>query len=281
MKKISFKSIIHGVLAIILISLLVSCSSDDNSNTPVINSVTVTKYNAYIDEKITLNIDATGYTDTNLYSLNTASPVKFAKTAPTTFDITTTAAIPRALVFAQLKNGTSKTESGLEVGFFVHGVDATYTYAEGLKSADPSSKVVELLGEPTNKMTSTANPSLESWDYPSKGISVGINKQPTGALTVSYVSLRSSNFYTIKSDGTKVFFTNYLGDLGNGWKINNTNTKMDAIIAKLGTPTVKASDPNDPTSQLRTYTFSNNTRFSFYGATENDYVGKLVQSFSL
>ncbi|MGQ7944367.1 hypothetical protein [Flavobacterium sp. WC2509] len=280
MGKKSLKNIIHNILGLCLIGLLASCSTDDNEAV-AINSVTVTKNNAYIEEKITLNIDGTGYTDANLYSLNTATPLKFAKTAATTFDITSAVAAPRSLVFAQLKNADSKTESGIEVGFFTHGVDATYTYAEGIRPTDPSSKVLELLGAPTNKTTSTTDSSVELWAYPSKGISVAIRKTTAGTFEVNNINLNSSNFFTTMPDGTKVNYTNYAGDLGNAWKINNTNTKMDAIITKFGAPTVKASDPNDPTSQLRTYTFSNNTRFSFYGATENDYVGKVVQSFSL
>ncbi|HTG65279.1 MAG TPA: hypothetical protein VL859_02775 [Flavobacterium sp.] len=280
MKKKSLKNIIHTILALCFVSLLASCSADENEAV-VINSVTVTKSNAYIEEKITLNIDGSGYTVANLYNLNGASPLKFTKTAPTTFDIKTAVGAPRSLVFAQLKNATNKTESGIEVGFFVHGVEATYTYAEGIRPTDPSSKVLELLGAPTNKTTSTTDSSIELWAYPAKGISVEIRKTTAGTFEVANVNLCSSNFYTIMPEGAKVFFTNYAGDLGNTWKINNTNTKMEAIIAKFGAPTVKASDPNDPTSQLRTYTFSNNTRFSFYGATENDYVGKLVQSFSL
>jgi len=280
MKKKYLRNIIHSMLALGFVSLIASCSKDDDLNGMAINSVTVNKSNVYIEDKIILNIDGTGYVNANLYSINSGTPLKFAKVAPTTFEITSTTSAPRALVFAQLTNSTGRTEKSLEVNFFIHGVDA-FIHAEGIKPNDPSTKVVELLGAPANKTTSTANPLFESWDYPSKGISVGIYKNTTGDLVVSSVNLLSSSFSTTMPDGSKVVFTNYLGDLGNGWKINNTNTKMEAIIAKLGTPTLKASDPNDPTSLLRTYTFSNKARFTFYGATVDDYVGKLVQSCSL
>lgn len=279
MKK-SPKSIIHGILTLCLVSVLASCSADDNKDAVVINHVTVTKNNAYTDEKIILNIDGTGYTDANLYMLSATSPVKFAKVAPTTFEITSASSAPKTFVFAQLSNNTSKTENSVEVGFFIHGVE-NFTYAEGIKPTDPSSKVLELLGAPANKTISTTDPTLELWAYPSKGISVVIKKITANTFVVNNVNLNSSNFYTTMPDGSKVYFTNYAGDLGNGWKINNINTKMEAIVTKLGKPTTKASDPNDPTSLLRTYTFSNNARFTFYGATEDDYVGKVVQSCSL
>ena len=300
MKKLSHKSIIHGILALCLVSLSVSCSSDEDKEAVVINSVTVNKSNAYTDEKITLNIDGTGYTNANAYILSFNTPIKIAKTAPTTFELSSAVTAPRVLVFAELSNGTDKTENSQEVSFFIHGVD-NFTYAEGLKPSDTSSKVLELLGEPGNKTattftlstttttstnTSTTTETVEGeiWAYTAKGISVLIQKNNG---LVRRVDLLSSMFSTTKSDGTKVYFTNYAGDLSTNvaggvtpaWKINNTSTKMEAIIAKLGNPTTKATDTDNPL--LRIYTFGNNAKFSFIGATVEDYTGKVVQSCSL
>ena len=291
MKKTSFKSIIHGILALSLVSLLASCSADDKDSV-AINNVTVNKNNSYINEKIILTFDGTGYTDANLFNLTTTSPIRYTKVEPTTFEITSAVSAQRALVFLQLKNDTNKTESSLEVNFFIHGVE-NFTYAEGIKPADPSSKVLQLLGEPTNKTATTitftktddsTTPATvttttaegEKWAYPTKGISVTIEKS-NGVARI--VNLYSSGFYTTMPDGSKVFYTDYPGDLGNGWKINNANTKMDAVITKLGTPTAKDTDVNNPT--LRIYTFSNNTKFSFFGTTVDDYKGKVIQSFTL
>jgi hypothetical protein len=293
MKKLFLKNVIHTILALCFINLIASCSTEDDKASVEITKFEVNKTSAYIGENITLDFDGTGYQNIYVRPLNPTATTKLTQLDPLNFkkyQISATAPVTSAVFIVTLRNGNDKAEKSTTLNFCTHDVD-NFSTIEGIKKDDVPSKVLDLLGVPTQKTPTTlivtttiaGNPATtttttvegERWAYPSKGISVSFIKSTE---RVGIVSLMSSIFYVAMNDGTKVNYTNYTGNLGNGWKINDPATNMNSVIAKLGTPTLKTVDTNNG---LITYTFSNNAKFSFIGATENDYAGKVIQHFSL
>lgn len=275
MKKLSVKNLTSIFITLCLVALLsVSCSSDEEKDPAVVfTSLEASKTDAFIEEKIILNLAGTGFTDVNLASSN--SSVKITKVTSTIYEISSSVAVTTN-VFVSLSNKTYKESKSVALNFCEHGIK-DFNTVEGIKvNIDKSSKVLSLLGEPDNKSTSTSG-TIEFWRYSSKGLFFAIIKSSN---VVDNINVYSSNFYNTLENGTKLYYTNYPYDIGNGWKINNPNTTVDMIITKLGAP---EKNPNpDPVSTLRTYRFANqNMYLSFYGATEDDYVGKPIKSLIL
>lgn len=183
-----------------------------------------------------------------------------------------------ANVFVTLSNKTNTESKNILLNFYEHGIK-NFNIVEGIKvNLDSSSKVLNLLGEPEYKSTSTTG-TIEYWSYHSKGVLFAILKSTN---LVTNINAYSSNFYTTLENGTKVYYKNYPFEIGNDWYINNTNTIMDAVITKLGQPTNKYNSTTDPTSTFRTYRFAaQNMYIGFYGSTEDDYIGKTIKSIIL
>ncbi len=269
MKKLSIKNLTSIIVTLCLVALLsVSCSSDEEKDPAVIfTSLEASKTDAFIEEKIILTLAGTGFTDVNLASSN--SSVKITKVTSTIYEISSSVAVTTN-VFVSLSNNTYKESKSVALNFCEHGIK-DFNTIEGIKiNIDKSSKVLSLLGEPENKTSTT---TMEFWRYTSKGLLFAILKSSN---VVDYINAYSSNYYITLDNGTKVNYTNYPYEIGNGWKINNPNTTMDMVITKLGAPAEKIN--TDPVSTLRIYRFANqNMYLSFYGATEDDYVGKTIK----
>ncbi len=276
MKKLSCSNLSCIILTLALVALItVSCSSDEKDPAVVFTSLEANKTDVFIEEKITLNLVGTGFTDAEIGSSNPS--LKITKVTTLIYEISSDVAAT-ANVFVTLKNNTYKESKNVALNFYEHGIK-NFNTVEGIKvNVDLSSKVLKLFGEPANKSTSTTG-TIEYWSYPSKGVVFGILKSTN---LVGNISAYSSNFYIILENGTKVYYNNYPFDIGNGWYINNINTTMDAVITKFGQPTNKYSSTTDPTSTLRTYRFATqNMYIGFFGSTEDDYLGKTIRSIIL
>lgn len=277
MKKISIKNSISIVITLCFVALFsVSCSSDEEKDQAVVfTSLDANKKDVYVEGTITINVAGTGYSDIAVTSSNTT--VKIIKLASTVYEISSTVATS-AKVYVELKNNTYQETKNITLNFYEHGVK-DFNTVEGIKvNVDKSTKVLSLLGEPTGKKYSTDG-LLEFWSYHSKGVLFVIFKSTS---IVENINVNSSNFYDILENSTKVYYTNYQYEIGNGWKINTPSTTMDAVIAKFGPPSNKYSSTTDPSSTYRTYRFANqNMSLGFYGATEDDYVGKTIRSLIL
>lgn len=272
MRKSFLKNGTRTILTLCLVMLLASCSSDDKDPEVVFTSLEASKKDAFIEETITLNLEGTGFTDVSLASSNTS--VKISKVSSTIHEISSSVATTTNIHVA-LSNNTNKANKSITLNFHEHGVK-NFNTAEGIRpNIDKSSKVLSLLGEPTQKSTSSSG-LIEYWTYPSKGISIAITKSST---VVNNINIYSSNYFINLENGSKLNYTNYPYEIGNGWKINNVNTTMDMVITKLGAASEKFSS-TDPASTLRTYRFaSQNMYLSFYGTTEDDYAGKTIKAF--
>lgn len=270
----SFLKNVSSILTLCLVMFLASCSSDEKDPAVVFTNLEASKTDAFIEETIILNLDGTGFTDVNLASSNTS--VKITKVSSTIYEITSSVATTTNIHVA-LSNNTNKANKSVSLNFYEHGIK-NFNTAEGIRAnIDKSSKVLSLLGEPNQKSTSTSG-LIEFWAYPSKGLSIAITKSST---VVNNISIYSSNFYITQENGTKLNYTNYPYEIGNSWKINNPNTTMDAVITKLGAASEKINS-SDPASTLRTYRFaSQNMYLSFFGTTEDDYVGKTIKALIL
>lgn len=272
MRKSFLKNGTRTILTLCLVILLASCSSDDKDPEVVFTSLEASKKDAFIEETITLNLEGTGFTDVSLASSNTS--VKISKVSSTIHEISSSVATTTNIHIV-LSNNSNKANKSITLNFHEHGVK-NFNTAEGIRpNIDKSSKVLSLLGEPTQKSTSSSG-LIEYWIYPSKGISIAITKSST---VVNNINIYSSNYFINLENGSKLNYTNYPYEIGNGWKINNVNTTMDMVITKLGAASEKFSS-TDPASTLRTYRFaSQNMYLSFYGATEDDYAGKTIKAF--
>lgn len=272
MRKSFLENGTRTILTLCLVMLLASCSSDDKDPEVVFTSLEASKKDAFIEETITLNLEGTGFTDVSLASSNTS--VKISKVSSTIHEISSSVATTTNIHIV-LSNNTNKANKSITLNFHEHGVK-NFNTAEGIRpNIDKSSKVLSLLGEPTQKSTSSSG-LIEYWIYPSKGISIAITKSST---VVNNINIYSSNYFINLENGSKLNYTNYPYEIGNGWKINNVNTTMDMVITKLGAASEKFSS-TDPASTLRTYRFaSQNMYLSFYGATEDDYSGKTIKAF--
>lgn len=274
MRKSFIKHFTNSILIVSLAAFfLASCSSDEKDPIVVFTSLDANKTDTFIEETITLNLAGTGYTDVSATSSNTT--IKITKLASTIFEISSTKATSAA-IYIELKNNTYHETKNITLNFYEHGV-LDFNTVEGIKvNVDKTTKAISLFGEPINKTTSTDG-LLEFWSYPAKGILLGIKKSTS---IIDNINVYSSNYYILLENNTKVYYTNYPYDIGYGWKINSTI--MDAVITKLGVPTNKYSSTTDPTATLRTYRFTNqNMYLGFYGATEDDYIGKTIKSLFL
>lgn len=273
MRKSLIKKAASTLLTLFIATILsTSCSSDEEKDPAVVfTSLNANKTDVFIEEIIVLNLEGTGFTDVNLASSNTS--VKITKVSSTIYEISSTVAATTN-IYVALSNNTYKEHKSISLNFHEHGIK-NFNTVEGIRvNIDKSSKVLSLLGEPNQKSTSTSG-LIEYWTYSSKGIFVAITK---GTSVVNNINIYSSNYFILLENGTKLYYTNYPYEIGNGWKINNVNTTMDMVITKLGAATEKISS-SDPASTLRTYIFtSQNLYVSFYGNTIDDYAGKTIRS---
>ncbi|WP_418263345.1 hypothetical protein [Flavobacterium faecale] len=253
--------------------LCISCSSDDKDPNVIFNTMSANKTDVYIEEPIAITLEGTGFTETNLTSTN--SKIKITKISNTSYEVSSTEATT-GKIYAELKNKSNSQSKNINLSFYKHGI-IDFKTVEGITvNSDTSDKIIKLLGEPEVKTDLTASTPAEKWEYTSKGVNFIVIKS-TKLVTIANVN--SSNFYTFLSDGiTKLTYTKYPYEIGNGWKIDLSTTTMTNVINKLGTDYIKSSST---TNMLRNYKFSFDNQkvyFYFYADTEDDYSGKTIRS---
>jgi hypothetical protein len=249
--------------------LCFSCSSDDKDPEVVFNSLNATKTVLYTEDKTTITIDGTGYTES---SLTTSNPyVKITKVTSNTFEVSSTKGTT-ATIYAEIKNNSYNKMQSITLNFAEHGV-VNFNTVEGItRITDKTDKILKLLGEPDDKIDLSSGQTT-NWNYPKKGLTFIIDKMTS---TVIGMSLYSSNFYYFNSNNTTISFYNYAYGLGNGWYINNLNTTMDMVVNKFGTPTGKSTSTSG-SSTLRMYQFSSQRlTFRFYSDSEDNFAGKKI-----
>lgn len=248
--------------------LFISCSSDDKDPDVAFNSLSANKTDLYIEDVATINVDGTGYTEMNLTSTN--SKIKITKVASNLFEVSSTGATT-ATLYAELKNNSYNKIKSITINFAEHGV-INFSTIEGITlNIDKTDKILNLLGDPEVKSDSPNGTSV-NWIYPQKGIIITIDKNTNIA---NLFNLLSSYYFYTNSENVKINYTDYPYEIGNGWKINSTNTTMDMVVNALGLPTAKNTSTSSPTN--RGYQFSNNRRwFRFYSNSEDNYTGKRI-----
>lgn len=267
------KKLNYALLVTMTVIIFSSCSSSDKDADVVFSSITTNKKDVFIEEPIVVSLEGTGFTETNLTTTN--SKVTIKRVTNTAFEVSSTEATACKL-YAELKNGSNTQFKYVDLYFYQHGI-LNFKTTEGITvNTDTSDKILRLLGEPEIKTELTGTTPAEKWEYPSKGFGFIVIKS-SKLVTVSYVY--SSYFYALLSDGvTKVTYTKYPYEIGNGWALDNVLYTMTNVINKLGTDYIKASST---TTTLRNYKMSVDNQkvyFYFYSDSEDDFSGKKIQS---
>ena len=234
----------------------------------VFTNMTASKTELFIDDVVTITVEGSGFTDANLTTSN--SKIKITKLASTVFEISSKEALT-AIIYAELKNKSKSQVKSTTINFSEHGVK-NFNTVEGIKvNTDKTDKVLKLLGEPDFKSESTDG-TFEFWRYTSKGFDFAIKKS---SKNVESATLLSSNTI-ITIDNVNIRYTNYPYEIGNGWKINDSNTTMDLIVNKFGIPTRKTNSVG--TLFLYEY-LSIKSLFYFNSASLDDFDKKVITRF--
>ncbi|GIZ09406.1 hypothetical protein [Flavobacterium sp. UMI-01] len=261
-------------LLCLLLTLFISCSSDDNKDPDVIfNSITANKSDVYLEESIIITLDGTGFTESNLTSSNTK--MKITKISNTTYEVSSIDATS-GRVYAELRNNTYSKTKNIPINFYKHGV-IDFKMVEGIAiNVDSSDKLLKLLGEAEVKTDITgATTPTELWEYPSKGVNFVVIKS---SKIITSAKVNSSNFYINMPNNSRVFYTKYPYEIGNGWKIDDANSTMTQVVNKLGNSNSKNTYT---TTTLKSYFYLLNNfglYFYFYADTEDDYNNKTIRS---
>lgn len=275
MKTKLFNRITNSILALSLLLLTItSCSSDNPEPDIVFTNLTVSKTRGYIEDFIILDIEGTGYTNVSVSTIDPSTTV--TKKSTTSYEISASKTT-YANIKVDLTNGSKKESKNQTLNFYEHGV-LNFDTVEGLKvDGSTTSFATTLLGEPDYK--TEIGSGYESWKYLSKGISLSVN---TTTSLIYNIDIYGSNYYYTNTDNIKTYYTTYPYEIGNGWKINNSATTMDMVVAKLGTPTLITSSISGSSLNVSyKYTLSKNLTFHFYSDSESNYTGKKIISFSI
>lgn len=266
----------HFCILSILVLFITGCSSNEDSDVvkkddPIIfTSLTASKKSSFIDEVITISIDATAYKDivvtTNKFS------VKATKISANSYEIESTEAIGVRVKVVLENNNSSETKS-IDLDFYEHGVKDN-VIVEGIEiDVDRSDKLLELFGEPDGKLDST-NGEDEFWYYFLRGLYFSLDK----------VTKRVGSAYLYSYDGwtrtiNDVTFTGelYPYEIGNSKKIAGGQTKMDEIVDIFGEPDEKHKSSNT-SSNLKWYVYYGGVVFYFNSDSLDNYQGKPVNS---
>lgn len=231
---------IKKTLSILFLSIFIlSCSSSDDSivepelptvietppvetNPIIINNITSSKELAFTDETITLNIDASGYS--NLDVTSTSSNVSITKTSDTTYNVNTTDAEDIIIQLAFSFNDFIETET-INLSFFKHGV-IDYNIVEGIEiDVDTSDKIISLLGEPSLTESNNSGTAMR-WHYFDLGMRFEVL---TDTNVVNEVRLYGREF-----DRTANGISNTSGiyqyEIGESLKISNSQLTTDVVL---------------------------------------------------
>ncbi|WPR70986.1 hypothetical protein SLW70_13745 [Flavobacterium sp. NG2] len=259
----------------LLVILSVSCSSEDKDPAVVFTALTANKTDLFIEDAVTINLEGTGYTEANLFTSNTK--IKINKITSSVFEITSSQATT-ATITAELKNNSNNQTKSVTINFAEHGVK-NFKIVEGITvDVDKSGKLINLLGQPDYKVSIPDSNNIEAWLYLSKGLDVYISKTTN---IITQIDVKSFYYYYTNSENIKTPYTTYPYEIGNGWKLNNSATTMDAVINKLNAPSIKTSSNTPPISNIGYQYLTERLYFRFYSDSEDNYTGKKIIYFSI
>ena len=271
MKKLNY--LFACFLSILILS---SCSEDlqetiSDVDPVVFSGIEVSQNFAFIEDVVSLNINASGYGEIEVTS-NSSEIVSVTSVGDGIYEISATEAV-NVNIYVKLKDkngdatGVFKTTN---VTFYEHGVVGKVV--EGISlDTDKKSKILTLMGEPDDIFVSSDS-GLEYLYYLNLGVAFQLSNNIVGSAT-----LYSSNYFRTLEGGVKTYFTDYPYNLPHGWKINQTT--MNSVIGELGDPNAKSSTDG---STLRSYRFDDlRSWVRFFSDTEDGYFGKVIKSWSM
>jgi len=271
MEKRLIKKILFSILSILLLGFVVSsCSSEDKDPPITFNAILVDKADIFIEDKITLTIDAKDFSNAEVSTTNPV--VQIIKKTSSTYEISADRSAS-ATIYVSLSNNSDKKNKSIILSFSQHGI-TNYKNVEGITpKVAISDKIVALLGEPKYK-SDTNDGIYENWSYPDIGLSFLITK---ATKIVYQIGVYSSDFGFVAKDNTNVVFKTYPYAIGNGWRLHDYNTSMDLVVNELGMPDSKTSGG----FFIQYGYYSKRIIFGFFSDNQNNYANKYITSLIL
>lgn len=275
----------------LLITLIISCSSDDDDTSPALyidNGITVTnitlsKQTVFVNEIINFDFESEGHESITIAAEE--SDIAITTLSETSYEITSSTAVSGFIDVTLSRFTATDTIIELqqvEVNFIDHGANLANSTVEGIQVGDNTSQILIIHGEPEGIRISDSG-FTETWYYFSKGISYTIDTTVDVTALKEVISIRLFGLdWGIEIDGTIQNGVAYPYDISNlGNFTDPEGLLMDSVIVEYDLP-AEEYKLSGGTSQ--TYGYSTNTTetfFSFISDDIEDYVGKNVSSIYL
>jgi len=272
--KIDMKNFLAiSILAFLLLSCSGSDSEGENNVETIINPITFDTLSsnspyAFIEEKILVSVDASGYESINVTSDN--SNISITKINNITYNIEASEAL-EATIDVVLLSGDFEEIKSIDLEFFEHGTSDGLV-VEGLYvDVDSSEKAEKLIGEP-DVVVSGEDLDKETWFYFDKGFWVGID---TSNNKVDYFRFYGYDGWTRTINNELYEGVSYPYEIGGGLKIDNEQLTINKVIETFG------SNPTEKNSDLETnrhyYRYSNiQSVFYFFSESIDETNNKIV-----
>lgn len=248
---------------------LIACSSEteESINTIVINSIESSKQLAFTDETITLNINATGFSNLNLTT--NANNVTISAIDNTTYTVNTTEAKDIRINLTFTKDDFTETAT-IDLSFFEHGV-INYHTVEGIEiDVDTSDKLTSLLGEP-NLMESNNDQTEMRWHYFDLGLRFEVINETN---LVTEVRIYGDEFDRTVGDVVNTSGV-YPYEIGNSLKISDLQLTTNTVFDTFGTAYETGVQSADNNLFFINYP-DIDTVFFFFGSDINDTENKVI-----
>ena len=259
----------HLLIIIIACVFSFSCSSDhiEKINPIILNSIESSKQFAFIEETISLNIYAEGYSNIEVISNN--SNVVIDKVNTTTYKISATKST-EAIIEIILSSDSFTEQKTVDYSFFEHGL-IDFKIVEGLTlDKDSPSRVRELHGDP-DYISENEDKNEEIWYYFDKGFWILMDNNVNQAHYMRLYGINWSRTF----DNIEYIGKQYTYEISEGLKIENLQLSMSTVVNKFGTPTEKFTSTNN--KQLHIYDYEDlEVLFYFQSDDIDDYEGKSV-----
>ncbi|MDW5290121.1 hypothetical protein [Formosa sp. PL04] len=283
MKKIKFY-----LTSCLLITALISCSSDDDStsiepddNGITVSNITLSKQSVFVDDIISLDFDSEGQESIELTSAQTG--IAITSLSETSYEITSSGPVSAYIDMTFTRDTITEVQQVL-VNFLPHGVIGKTV--EAIVLDDSNTSYLSLIhGEPDGKriikeyITNPEDPTneilrfSETWYYASKGLSFNIS---IGGLVI-YASFYGDTWSVETDEGTVLNGVPYPYDInGLGSFTDPEGILMDDVVASYGVPDEENKIPGDNGIQVYSYP-TVFTAFLFDSDDVEDYEGKKVK----
>lgn len=247
----------------------------------VFSGIEISQNFAFIEDVVSLNINASGYGEIEVTS-NNSEIVSVTSVGDGIYEVSATEAVD-VNIYVKLKDkngdatGAFKTAN---VTFCEHGVK-NFDTVEGIKiDTDKSAKVIQVKGEPELKRDLFSDDVKvgEKWYYFSKGVYFSMQDIGDSKL------VQSCCFYgftgSVTYDEVSYNVTKFPYEIGFSLKLSDNNSTMDTVVSELGSPSQKRD--YSASTRNNSYLYTNTTqsvRFYFLGDTAEDYAGQKIYAF--